>query len=71
MWPSGAPDGHIQCVTLPNAVLYNFDLLMMSKVVLETIREIYVYLTYYKTRICALSWSVTKIVLKCTVSKTS
>ena len=26
--------------------------------------------TYYKTRICALSWSVTKM-LRCTVSKTS
>ena len=24
----------------------------------------------YKTKICALSWSVTKIILRCTVSKT-
>ena len=40
-WPSGAqverrlketcaPDGHLQCVTIPDAVKYNFDLLMMS-----------------------------------------
>jgi len=26
---------------------------------------------YYKTRICALSWLITKIILRCTVSKTS
>ena len=27
--------------------------------------------TYYKTRICALSWLITKIILRCRVSKTS
>jgi len=26
---------------------------------------------YYKTRICALSWLITKIILRCTVSITS
>ena len=26
--------------------------------------------TYYKTRICALSWSVAKIILRCSVSIT-
>jgi len=25
----------------------------------------------YETRICALSWLITKIILRCTVSKTS
>jgi len=45
-------DGHLQSVTIPDAVLYNFDLLMMSTKVLETCRGI--YWTYYKTRICAL-----------------
>jgi len=28
------------------------------------------YNKHYKTRICALSWSVTKIILRCTVNKT-
>jgi len=41
---------------------------MMSTTVLETCRDI--QWTYYKTRICALSWLITKIILKCTVSKT-
>ena len=27
--------------------------------------------SYYKTRICALSWLITKIILRCTISKTS
>ena len=27
--------------------------------------------SYYKTRICALSWLIAKIKLRCTVSKTS
>ena len=27
--------------------------------------------TYYKTRICEVSWLITKIILRCTVSKTS
>jgi len=29
-WPSGAPDGHLQNVMIPDAVKYNFDHLMMS-----------------------------------------
>ena len=46
-----------------------FDLLMMRKTVLEICRGI--QKIYYKKRICVLTWSVTKIILKCTVSKTS
>ena len=37
-WPSGAPDGHLQRVTIPDAVLIQFDLLMMSTTLLETCR---------------------------------
>jgi hypothetical protein len=33
-WPSGAPDGHLQILTIPDAVLIQFDLLMMSAAVL-------------------------------------
>jgi len=47
-WPSGAqvergvcaPDGHLQSVTTPDVVQYNFDLLMMRTTVLETCRGI-------------------------------
>ena len=35
-WPSGAPDGHLLRVTLPDVVLRQFDLLMMSTKLLET-----------------------------------
>ena len=35
-WPSGAPDGHLQRVTLPDAVLIKFYLLMMSTTLIET-----------------------------------
>jgi hypothetical protein len=35
-----APDGHLQTVTIPDAVLIQFDLLMMSTTVLETCRGI-------------------------------
>jgi len=35
-----APDGHLQSVTIPDAVQYNFDLLMICTVVLETCRVI-------------------------------
>ena len=38
-------------------------------VVLETYRSI--KLSYYKTRIFAVSWLITKVILRCTVSKTS
>ena len=37
-WPSGASDGHLQRVTIPDAVLIKFDLLMMSTNLLETCR---------------------------------
>ena len=33
-----APDGHLLTVTIPDAVLIQFDLLMMSKILLETCR---------------------------------
>ena len=35
-WPSVAPDGHLLTVTIPDAVLIQFDLLRMSKILLET-----------------------------------
>ena len=40
-WPSGAqhsctPDGHLLTVTIPDVVLIQFDLLRMSKILLET-----------------------------------
>ena len=35
-WPSGAPDGHLQRVTIPDAVLIQFDLLMTSTTLPET-----------------------------------
>ena len=34
------PDGHLQRVTIPDAVLIKFDLLMMSTTLLETCRGI-------------------------------
>jgi len=34
----GAPDGHLQRVTIPDAVLIKFDLPMMSTTLLETCR---------------------------------
>jgi hypothetical protein len=37
---SGAPDGHFQSLTIPDAVLIQFDLLLMSTTVLETCRGI-------------------------------
>jgi hypothetical protein len=35
---TGAPDGHLQRVTVPDAVLTQFDLMMMSMTFLETCR---------------------------------
>ena len=35
-----APDGHLRCVTIPDAVQCNFDLLMMSTAMLGTCRGI-------------------------------
>ena len=37
---SGGPDAHLQSMTIPDAVKYNFDLLTMSTTVLETCRGI-------------------------------
>jgi len=37
-WTSGAPEGHLQTVTIPDAVLIKFYLLMMSTTLLETCR---------------------------------
>ena len=39
-WPPGSPDGNLQRVTIPNAVLIQFDLLMISKTLLETCRRL-------------------------------
>jgi hypothetical protein len=33
---NGAPDGHLLRVTIPDAALIQFDLLRMSKILLET-----------------------------------
>ena len=41
-WPPGAPDGHLQRVTIPDAVLIKFDLPMMSTTLLETCRGLYI-----------------------------
>ena len=48
----------------------NYILLHISSTIVLEICRIIQY-TYYKTRICALSWSNTKIILRCTVRKTS
>jgi hypothetical protein len=37
-WPSGAPDGQLQRVSIPDAELIQFDLLMMNTTLLETCR---------------------------------
>jgi hypothetical protein len=37
-WPSGALDGHLQRLTIQDAVLIKFDLLMISTTLLETCR---------------------------------
>jgi len=37
-WPSGALDGHLQRLTITDAVLIQFDLLMMGTTLLETCR---------------------------------
>ena len=79
-WPSGVhrlredslnlctPDGHVQCVTIPDAVKYNFELLMMSTQCSKHV-EAYNKLII-KQSFCAFSWLITKIILRCTVSKT-
>jgi len=38
--PTSAPDGHLQRMTIPDAVYYNFYLMVMSTIVLETCRGI-------------------------------
>ena len=57
-WPSGMqvesslstckPDGHLKRVTIPDAVLVQFDLLMMSTTLLETCRGL--LKMYYKIK---------------------
>jgi hypothetical protein len=37
---TSAPDGHLHSVMVPDPVIIQFDLLMMSTTVLETCREI-------------------------------
>jgi hypothetical protein len=63
-------DGHIQRVMIPDAVLIQFDLLMMSTTLLETCVEDCNKLIM-KQRICASSWPLAKIILRCTVSRIS
>jgi hypothetical protein len=68
-WPSRAPDCHPQRATIPDAVLIEFDLLMMSTTLLgvEDCNKLII-----KQRICASSLSLAKIILRCsTVSRTS
>ena len=38
-WPFGAPNGHLLTVTIPDAVLIQFDLLRMSKTLLEHVED--------------------------------
>jgi len=59
------------CVMMPDAVKYNFDLLMMSTQCSKHV-EAYNKLTkHYKTRIWALGWSITKTtILYCYLSLT-
>ena len=75
-WPSGAQSSLNPCterpptvVTIPDAKLYNIDLLMMSTQCSKHV-EAYNKLII-KQEFCALSWLITKIILRCTVSKTS
>ena len=47
--PTGAQDGHLQRVTIPeDAYIYNYDvdLLKMSRVMLETCTGFYKYIMY-------------------------
>ena len=55
-------------VMIPDAVQYNFDLLMMSTQCSKHV-EAYNKLII-KKRFCAISWLITKILLRCTVRKT-
>ena len=62
-----APDGHLLTVTNPDAVLIQFDLLRMSKILLETVHVE----DYNKCiKICASILSLAKVILRCTVSET-
>jgi hypothetical protein len=63
-WPSGAQVSNGRPPTecdVRRCCIIQFDLLMISTTVLETSRGI--KLTYYKRRICALSWSMAKIIV--------
>ena len=55
---TGAPDGHLLTVTLPDAVLIQFDLLMMRKILLETCT---VENCNKCIKICASSCSLSKV----------
>jgi len=43
---TSAPDGHLLTVTIPDVVLIQFDLLRMSKILLETCTCMYMYVAY-------------------------
>jgi hypothetical protein len=55
-------------VTIPDAVLIQSDLLRMSKILLETCTSKTIVINVLK--ICASSWSLVKVILRCTVSET-
>ena len=76
-WPSGAQvervltqPAHRTATCRCNDTRYciiQFDLLMMSK---WCSKHVEAYNKLNKTRFCALSWLITKIIMRCTVSKT-
>ena len=57
-------------VMIPDAVQCNFDLLMISTYCSKRLEE-YNNKIIIKQDFCALSWLITKIILRYTVSKTS
>ena len=61
-----APDGHLLTVTVTGVVLMKFDVLRMSKILLETCRGLYCIKKFF-----ASSWSSAKVLLRWTVSETS
>ena len=74
-WPSGTQSSLNLCTGRPptqcddTRCCITQDLLMMSTTVLDACRVL--QLTYYRTRIRPSSCLITKIIMKCTVSKTS
>jgi len=66
---TGASHGHLLTVTIPDAVLIQFDLLRMSKIFA---RNMYMYrMVINILKICASGWSLAKVILRCAVSEAS